>query len=357
MEKLKITKLSAIGIVISIMMMAMSPVFASWSQVGTTEGSWQIATRTQWQTLSGMESGSMEWEYLNISDFAGYFASINFSWLVNEANWYEPQVLKKLEITWNISNIYVHVDFEDVKNFGGVLDNMWVYCGSAVNNSGFTASYWEWWATRMVRSHTDFNRNWKDYFEVQVSKKADTTVLVEIYKYGLSETVRMISNEYTVSSDFWNGTDITMKIHHEGKGYLYGEMSDTIYTGSWSPDIPETWNSPLSNPFWDFINNLAQTVTSVLPQFLRNWLNQLGAWSGYLFGLIGGILMGIVTTVIPFLPLLLVFYVVDAGMTSVITGSITPLGNCFLALYNLVTAIISALVGIIQTIYDFIHFW
>jgi len=352
MEKLKI-----FGIVVALTLLLILPVNAEWSQVGETEGSWEIATRTQWQTISGQEGGSMEWQYTNISDFAGYFASINFSWLVNEANWYEPQVLKKLEIVWNISNIYVCISCEDVKNFGGILDNMLFYAGSSVNNSGFTANWWDWWNTHLVRSHTDFNRNWRDYYEIQVSKKAETTVLVEIYKFGLDGATRMISNEYTVSSDFWDSVDLSLKIWHEGKGYLYGGMTDAIYTGSWSPETPDRWGNPQDNPIYNLINSLAQVITSVLPSSIRNWVNQFGVWAGYLFALIGGILFGIVSTVTPFLPLLLVFYVVDAGITSVQTGSITPLGNCFLALYQFVLMIIHTIVAICQTIYDFIHFW
>jgi hypothetical protein len=355
-KKIKMTKLSVIGVVVSIMMITVSPVFADWSNVETS-GSWQIADRTSWQTVRGMESGSMEWNYTNITDFSGYSASINFSWLVNEGNWYEPQTVKKLEIVWNISNIYVCISCEDVKNFGGALDNMWFYAGSSVNNSGFSADWWNWWSADLVRSHTDFNRNWQDYYEVFVSKSNTTTVLVEVYKHGLDGVVRSISNYYTVDASFWNGTDVSMKIWHEGKGYLKGGMSDTIHTGSWSPDIPSSWGLPSENVFYDFFANLFHSITSVLPSQIRNGLNQMGAWSGYLISIVSGILFSITSTIIPFLPLILIFYVLDAGLTSVYTGSFTPLGSAFLTLYQLVATIIQVIVTISHAIYSFIHFW
>jgi len=354
MKKLKILRLSAI---LLMLIAGLSSVNADFTLISQT-GSWEIDTsRITWHTIHGETSGEMYYLLSNVSDFAGYYATFNFTYLVNEPQWYELQAQKTLAIVWNFSNIYVCVSCEDVHNFGSLFDNEWFYTGSGVNNSGFSPSWWDFWANHLNRAHTDFNRNWLDTYEVFISKHDATHVLVEIYKHGLDGATRMISNEYEVSSDYWDSVDIGMKIYHSGEGYLYGGLTDTVYTGSYTPSIPDTWGNPEDNPIYNFINNLVQTVSKVLPSWMRSWINTFSAWAGYLFTMIGGILMGIFSATIPFLPLILIFYFLDAGLTSVNEGSFTPIGVAVMTIYNLIVAIMHTLVAIGQTIWDFIHFW
>jgi hypothetical protein len=346
----------SVALILLCLLLLISPCFADWQQLSQT-GSWTACDRTSWQGVPGQEGGSAIWQYLNVTDFAGYHAIINFSWLVNTRDWYDIQTLKKVQMVWNISNIYVSISCEDVKNWGGLFDNMWFYAGSNVNSSAFTANWWEFWVAKYVRDPTDFNVNWRDTYDIYVSKVNSTAVLVEIYKNGMDGATRMISNNYAVNSNFWSSVDITFKIWHEGKGYFKGGMTDEIYTGTYTPGVPGSFLSPENNLVYNFIKNLLNSVSKVLPSWLQDWITTFEAWWGFLFGLLTGIVMGIVKTAAPFLPFILIAWLLDATYASVQQGSIQPLGVFFMTMFNFVTAIIHTVVTIAAAIWSFIKFW
>jgi len=89
-----------------------------------------------------------------------------------------------------------------------------------------------------------------------------------------------------------------------------------------------------------------------LPSWLRAYIDTLGKFAQGLTPMVGAI-WGTVLTILPFLPLVLLFYVIDAGYASINAGSIQPMGVCVSTLYGLVGVI----VGIANTIYSFIKFW
>jgi len=68
-------------------------------------------------------------------------------------------------------------------------------------------------------------------------------------------------------------------------------------------------------------------------------------------------LWGLFLAVLPMAPLLLVFWVVDAGVTSVHQGSFEPIGNVATTVFGLVSGLVSTVVGIGEAIWNFIHFW
>jgi hypothetical protein len=276
---------------------------------------------------------------------------------VNTPAWYDIQVLKKVQMVWNISNIYVSISCEHVTDWGGRFDNMWFYAGSNVNNSAFTADWLEFWVAQYVRDPTDFNVNWRDTYDIYVSKLDSTTVLVEIYKNGMDGATRMISNNYVVNSNFWTSVDVTFKIWHEGKGYFRGGMTDEIFTGAYTPGAPGSFLSPENNLVYNFIKNLLNSISTVLPGWLQHWIQTFEAWWGWLFGLLTGIVMGIVKTAAPFLPFILIAWFLDAAYASVEKASFQPLGIFFMTAFNFVTTIIHTIVTIAQTIWSFIKFW
>ena len=70
-----------------------------------------------------------------------------------------------------------------------------------------------------------------------------------------------------------------------------------------------------------------------------------------------GVILNVGIQFLPYAPLLLLFWIVDAGITSVATGSFSPIGVCVATIWSVMSQLVNAIVSIAQTIYDFIHFW
>lgn len=137
---------------------------------------------------------------------------------------------------------------------------------------------------------------------------------------------------------------------------LGGGLSDVIYTSAWVPDVPSTLGGTSDNPFNNLFANIGHAVGKVLPSWLRDTLGSFSSWFGWLAPILSAV-FGVLVTVAPFLPLILIFYVVDAGVTSFSTGSIEPIGACFTSLYQLAALSINGMVSIAETVWSFIHFW
>jgi hypothetical protein len=349
-RKIKVTKLSAIGIVLSIMMMAIFPVFAEFEQTSQT-GSWEICERTHWKENLTDTIGFAEWNNKTMVNFTGYYATIRFSELTTAGtgfwfweNYAETNVYVFLNFTGSTgTQIMLKFDFLKRLDLWGVLGKLQVLSyatenGTHYNFMGDTLSL-------------------VGYTEVYVYKNGgNLTLTVYNYQTTLENAKKLTEVTFNVGEAWFNEVSFDMTVSHDGMhpykfdGYL--ENEDFNYTIGTLP----TEKGLAENIFDVFVRGLINSI-GVIPQWLKSITDMMFGWLTWLFSITGGILVSIVHTAIPFLPLLLIFYVLDAGITSVYTGSITPIGNCFLTLYNFTVTVISAIVAITGTIYDFIHFW
>jgi hypothetical protein len=331
------------------------PINWTWTNLFTT-GKWDTCDRSTFKATQGMDSGAAAWKYPHIANFSGYEATFNFSALSNEGvNWWDVQTLKGVTFNWNISNIFVSIAAEDVKNFGGAWNNYWVYYGSSTNNSAFTADWWNWWAIHYQRDHWDLNY---DTFKLYVFMPNPTTVTVEIYKdKGINGITQLSTQNYTVPADWASYVDITMIVNHDGAGRFTGSFSDTIKTGAYTPDLPGSYDVPGGeNYFVNFISNLFQGVTKLLPKWLSDYVSQFSSWGSWILLMLSAG-ASLIIAALPYAPLIFLFYLLDAGITSVYQGSFTPVGEFLTMIFHVASTFIQVLVTIANTIYNFIHFW
>lgn len=341
------------GILLLAAALLVSAVSGAWTEIQAS-GDWTIRTREIFQGVDGQNNGAMTWQNLSNVDFAGYHAVWNFSYLLNTPNWWDVESQKNVIIEWNFSGIYVYASAKCLHNLGSLIHNDWLYGGSATNQSQFTGSWWDFTSAGTVRTHVNFQEF--DSFEIFVSKKDATTVLVELWAMRLLADVRLFSNEHTVSADYWDTVDVTYQVWHEGPGHFLGAFSDEIFTASYSPDVPSGYIPGEDNPFSNFFGNLLNTFSKVLPSYLRDMLTSFSGWFVWLIP-IASVVWGVVTQLAPLLPFILLFYLIDVCFSSVKQGSFQPIGQMTVGLFNLASTIVGAVVSIAGTIYDFIHFW
>jgi hypothetical protein len=296
----------------------------------------------------------MAWQNASNLDFAGYHAVWNFSYLTGLPNWWDVQAVKAVKLLWNFSDVYVYASAECTHNFGSYQHNDWLYGGSALNVSVFSADWWSIGTAGEVRTHVNFQQG--DSFELFVNKVDATHVKVEIYVLRNLITVLLFSNVHVVDAGYWASVDVSLTIWHEGQGLFLGHLSDAIYTTSYDGSSLSWAAHGDDNPFTNFIGNIASAVGKVLP----SWLNDiLASFSGYFVWAvpIAGMLVSALATILPFLPLILFFYALDVGLTAVATGSFAPVGVMVTSLFNLASGLVHTVVAIAETVYDFIHFW
>jgi hypothetical protein len=327
----------------------------TWTNLFTT-GQWDTCDRSTFKATQGMDSGAAAWKYPHIANFSGYEATFNFSVLVNEGvNWWDWQTLKRLTFNWNISNVYVSIAAEDVVNFARYPGWYWVYYGSSKNETAFTADWWNWWAVHYERDQWDYHY---DTFKIYVYMPNSTRVTVEFYKdKGINGVTQLQSVTYTVPADWSSYVDITMIVDHDGAGRFTGSFSDAIKTGSYSPDLPTDYDKPAGeNFFYRFMSGIARELGKILPTWLVDDISMFIGWTGPFLSLLSVFAAGI-SAALPFAPLIFLFYLLDAGITSVYQGSFTPIGQFVTTLYHLFAAFAQVLVTIAHAIYSFIHFW
>ncbi|MCJ7767837.1 hypothetical protein MUP79_05565, partial [Candidatus Bathyarchaeota archaeon] len=136
-------------------------------------------------------------------------------------------------------------------------------------------------------------------------------------------------------------------------GSIRGGMVDEFTSSGFSGETTD--NRGIG--FWQQLSHdLFSTVSSILPSWLTDYISQFASWGGYILGFLS-IVWGIITSVAPYLPFILLFWILDAALTSVNQGSFTPLGTCIMTMYDWGTQLIGVLVAIGNAIYSFIKFW
>ena len=327
--------------------------YASWYQ-DNIDGDWSYCTRSEFAYLSGgFSEGSVQWHSDNVSDFQGYIGTINFSLFESQrSSWYALTTYKDVIFDWyfegNGSSLYIRVGFQHWQNNFGLTSGLCInYAWATDNKTAFDNNLW-------ISTYTedyDLGTNVKLYVYLNNSK-----LHAELYNYrsdlSKPEKYELWNNE--VNSNWGSQVYVVFGISHYNWGRFHGYYSDVFQAVT---ELPESasWTEEQGADFWRLINDFKQNVLN-FGNRIWQYINQMWSWFYFLYNILA-IVWNAVTLSIQFLPFIILFWFLDAIMTSVNEGDLHPIGKVFMTIYTFTASLISAIINILHTIYDVVHFW
>jgi hypothetical protein len=324
-------------------------------------GDWAICETNHWKAVSGQYQGEVLFSYGQLSNFTGYYGRIYLisidAWTTSIWLW-DSSCLKEafvwLDFDGANTNVKVGIRFHKKVDLYGLLGGSGIMACILINSTEYNFDY----AVYMSALGS------QNYVDVYVSREGDV-LKIKVYHYAsLFEKPTLLNEkDIQVGASWFSNVSVKMKVSHETiASYGWTSRND----GSFEAGIidenfefipsqyPET-KSPAESIWDSFIRGLIGII-NVIPQWVRNALNYLYdglKWIGGLFVTF----FGIVLQMFPlFLPIIL-FWFIDAVITSIEEGSFQPIGNVVYSIYEFVRGIIQTLANILQTIWDILTFW
>jgi len=323
----------------------------TWEPLQEPYGIWQTCERTLWETINGDNYGNMSWQ-IDVANFTGYHAEYYATEMSNyRLAWWHESSSKNFIIKqkFQINETHCFILWVWFKSY----QTLWGAIYKNVVMMDITLSEEE--SCDFVGEYSVGGLN--SYAVADVWYNSSTQQL-KVYLYHIADGYRdpEVCLDWSVNSTDLENITITQSIYHYGVGKFAGFMSDSIYQNEpYSPTIPETAER-ITHDIWHFINNLSNLIGQALPAWLRDWINSLGGYFEWLIGILAIVWNG-VTLSVQFFPAIILFWFLDAIITSVHEGDLHPIGNCFMTIYNFARGVISTIVAIIGRIWDFITFW
>lgn len=332
--------------------------FASAEFEQTTQtGSWVTCERTHWKEDLENTVGFAEWNNKTIANFTGYYATFRFSELTTGGtdlgfwgNYAYTYVFVWLNFTGSTGNrVVLELQFIKRIDLWGAIGKMQIATRAQENPSGYHG------VDSSSLSYDTFSL--AGYLEVYIYKDGENLV-GKVYNYlSAMGNAKLLTNFNLNMTEAWfNNVSFKVAVEHMGfhpknfEGYLENEDFNYIVSG-----FPI--ERSIGENVWDvFVGGLINTIEAI-PQYVRNAANQLSSWFEWLMSISVGMAWNFASMFIQFLPVILIFWAIDVCITSIDTGSFTPIGNFVFTIYNFLVGLISAIVGVVGTIYDFIHFW
>lgn len=336
--------ITSISILFIILFCTIGFVKADWVNQNQTYGDWDSIYPNEF-AVSGDSSGSVGYLY----DAGGGSGVSNFSavWLHIEKNNFGATLRP-----FSFSDFkFLNIHFQMVS--GLFYDNY-------IINTNVTNQI-SWWG---LSDETTVNfggqysiGTWKEEMDIYIMRDLSTnetwTTRISIWDAGGTTTLPngtvidgfnvFWEKEYTGLTGFFNNDLLcALYVEHEGSGYFNFTVTTTFYTDGAQPDIVEGINVP----------ETVETVT--------DWISgALGFISGGVTFLIELVQVAgnSVVVIAPYLGVILIAYVFDAGITSIYEGSFTPIGNAFTKLYEFVLSVWEKLIQMGMLIWDAITFW
>ncbi|MEM2995648.1 MAG: hypothetical protein QXI91_06535 [Candidatus Bathyarchaeia archaeon] len=316
---------------------------------GYPSGTWDFKSRTYWRSGDNWEALG-KFCYIYSSSLSFTMWDLKVKALVET---YGSYSLVCQYIKFKINDLEIRIKYEK-----GIVGSNSI-CGDKV----FVSKIENLTELEMVYSGvTGF-----DLFRLQIYRCDNNTMTVRIAVFDRPEDTEAISiwqRNYTLGQEWLdNAKTITQEVSVErddSKGYIEGEiiteqfMCNGLTIGELSIESTMNYWELLRRGFWHLLTSAYQGITSTF-QSMFGWAGQLYEWIAFCFTFVGGIVYCIVHTSLPFFPLILLFWFLDAMMTSVQEGNLQPIGHCFMTIYDFLRAVIQTIVNIASAIWDYIN--
>lgn len=338
------------------MMASFSPVFGDW-EIVTQTGLWEIAERTHWKENRQDTIGWVEWGNNITDNFAGYYGTLRFPQLETAGTgfWFwENYAITVVKVRLNFTGsdgkqIIIGLEFERTIELWGAIAGQYVF-SEVRENPDMTWFLWE-----SYKNAEPLNNAGQT--EVIVYRDGtNLTVKVYVYQDPLLNPRMVQDITFNVGDAWFTAVSMNIAVNHEGfhpsnfNGYLENEVFNYTLGELPTPLTPE--ESIINTFFHSLINEF-----TAIPTWLRDEVDQLYGWLSWLMNLSSGILWQITSLTIPLIPVIVVFWGFDVTMTAINTGSIQPIGDMVLTIWNLTISIIGAIVGTMSAIWSFVKFW
>lgn len=326
-----------------------------YTEEGYPSGTWEAKTRVYWRSGDNWEGSARFCYFYNSSlPFTLWDFRVNGA---SESVWSEVRQYIQFEIHNPVNGTSVGLTIYYYKNSGGALSTFGsvVYVPKPDNLSDAESAYYavqHFYAFRVLMYRRD-----NDTITVSFAVLANPDD---------KEAMETWQRNYTVGKNWIDNAKI---MFHSvivqrvwAKGYVEGQIWNErlICDGTTIADV--SLESPVD--FWENLrrsiwNSLTSTFYGLSESFKHafGWTGDLYNWLTLCFTFVGGIVYNIVHLSLPFLPIILLFWFMDAMFTSVQEGKLQPIGNCFMTIYDFLRGVIQTIVNIASAIWEYIKFW
>lgn len=327
-----------IAILLFIFLLLFTPsVFAvDWTLIQQT-GDWGICQRNYWTRIGWVE-GNATWQ-TNVSDFQGYTLKFRFPTWDVWREWWQWRSEMHIEILLKIddgnANVWIFYEIEGWTETFGLARGVTLYSGVKENATSFDP-YW------------DSNVMWRAgdiQTECQLIVNDKSVTFLVYYEHASAAQGNYLGNTKIYNYTFYDKpVNVTLTYHHYGQGYAVYNIIDEQWSGSAPPAHEATFMEQVS--WW---TNFYNTYIAPLFSNIGQWITWLSA---FLLILVNAFKLSF-----PFLPVIVLCWLMDAIATSIIEGNLQPIGNVFMTIYNFIRGIIQTIVNIANAIWSVIKFW
>jgi hypothetical protein len=315
-------------------------------------GDWLMCSRTNWTAEYEDYKGEAKWTK-SLTNFTGYSANFSMDYFTVQRVWWGERASEQFWLTYNFTgsnnhSVTMEIRIGNAEYLWGLLKgipqimvttNETTEFGSMIAGEIFNIYAWQHNNSGLafrVLAYRDVNGN------------------------PLTIPINLCDVEFDVGESWFENVSLSMTAKHGGGEYGYGfgtfslTLEDFIKENEgWTPDW-QIWETPYYPTIFDLIIG---AIRGVMPKWAIDAIDTLHLYGVQLFTFIGSIVINITTTTLPFLPMILVFWFLDVIMTAVTMGNLQPFGVMIMTIYHFVATVITGIVIITQTIWDFIKFW
>lgn len=334
-------KLSLLLILFMISLLFTPSVLApDWSKT-QEDGTWVTCERLFW-VRDGWYDGNATWQ-TTVDNFQGYYLNFTFTAFDTYREWWQwnswMDIWVRIKIDDGNSSLWTYLKIQGFTDAFGLSKGSQAWCGLGENMTSWQQlwdEHWEWLgftADRDDRQH-----------EIYIRPEGHVTWVIQDAGVPPGSGENNLGYTWNFTHDFTGKTvTITLNYYHGGQGKAWYSATEQFSIPSVTPYRHGL--QPMPNPFLDFLHMLSDIIQ-----------NSMGPWFSYLTFFLAVVWNG-VTLSIHYLPIIVLFWFLDAIITSVVEGDLHPIGTCFMTIYNMARAIISTILSFVGTIWDLITFW
>ena len=336
--------------------MLVSPVFAGWVKTDQV-GEWEIVSDTYWESGDGDELKHFTYEYDPVDITASWSFAVYSYVYVQGLEWWQ-YVFGSNTVKQNIvfsmvkgsDEVRIRLEHKAVRTWatlGLSSFNLWIY--KKVGGD------WE----KIFHAQNIPVEVWKkqEYaFRFYFFKQSDTVCRFVLVALTDRDSDMRVGDEvvvdFSVSAEFWTDLRLEQYVEKSGKGNVKGWKDGESFSKNETSETEADTNYWL----WNIFRALTTPLYDVLPDWLQDFVDVMtGFFSPVYDLLVSG--WSIALGLIPFLPIVFICWLVDAGVASVSEGSFRPIGYCWSTILNTVQVAGQWIVAIAHALYDVITFW